>query len=66
MKTFVLVLSATAAIALLGACDTHPFEQTKVLHEKYQEHGEHGAAEHGDKAAEHGAAEGHGEAKKEH
>lgn len=65
MKTLVLALSAVAAVALLGACDTHPFEQTKVLHEKYQEHGEHGAAEHGDKA-EHGAPEGHAEAKPAH
>jgi hypothetical protein len=38
MKTFTLTLIATAAVLFLGACDKHSFEETKVLHEKYQEH----------------------------
>jgi uncharacterized lipoprotein len=58
MKTFATCLLAIAAVTLIGACDSHEWSKTQVLHEKYQEHG-HGG-EHG-AAAEHGAAPGHGE-----
>ena len=46
MKTLTLTLIATAAVVFLGACDKHSFEKTKVLHEKYSEHGA-GAAHEG-------------------
>jgi hypothetical protein len=64
MKTFATCLLAIAAVTLIGACDKHEWSKTKVLHEKFQEHG-HG--EHGD-AGDHkteGAAkdEHHGEKK---
>lgn len=64
MKTFTTCLFAIAAVVLIGACDSHPWSQTKVLHEKFQEH-EQGAGEHG-AAGEHHAepAKGEHEAKK--
>ena len=52
MKTIATYLLAIAAVTLIGACDSHEWSQTKVLHEKFQEHG-HGG--------EHGAAAAHGE-----
>jgi hypothetical protein len=62
MKTLTTSALALAAIAILGACDSHSWESTKPLHEKPAiksgEHGEgHGAESHGEghaaPAAEH-------------
>ena len=58
MKIFATCLLAIAAVTLIGACDSHPWSETKVLHEKFQEHPGH--AEHG-AAPEHKAAAQHGE-----
>ena len=65
MKSFLTCLLAIAAICLIGACDSHPWEQTKGLHEPYQQHAGHGEGEHPAEAghAEAPAHEGHGEAK---
>lgn len=62
MKLFVTSLFSVAAILLVGACDSHSFEETKVLHEKYQKH------DHGDhhEGGEHKAEAGHGTAKDDH
>jgi hypothetical protein len=57
MKSFLTCLLAIAAICLIGACDSHSWEQTKGLHEKYQGHGEHTGADHTDKVH---AEPGHG------
>jgi hypothetical protein len=65
MKLFAVSLFSLAAVLFLGACDSHPFEETKVLHAKFQDHGHH--AEGGEHKTEGGhKAEGsHGEAAKE-
>ncbi len=47
MKPILFCLLAIAATCLIGACDSHPWSQTKGLHESYQEH----AAEHKEAAA---------------
>ena len=67
MKFPVTLLLSAAATLVLGACGKHSFEETKVLHEKFQEHGhashdEHAAPAHGEKPA-HGAEADHGEKK---
>jgi hypothetical protein len=67
MKFPATLLLSAAAIFVLGACGKHSFEETKVLHEKFQEHGhashdEHAAPAHGEKPA-HGAEADHGEKK---
>lgn len=70
MKFTASLLLSAAALLFLGACDKHSFDETKVLHAKYQEHG-HGAAHdthaapaHGDEKAAHAVP--HGEEKKAH
>lgn len=69
MKRVLALLSiATAAIGF-SSCDSHPWEETKVLHDAYGQHGtgvghsEHGAAKAGHAAPAHEAkpAEAHGE-----
>ncbi|MDB6138969.1 MAG: hypothetical protein JWO94_2041 [Verrucomicrobiaceae bacterium] len=62
MKSFLTCLLAIAAISLIGACDSHPWSQTKGLHEKYQEHG-HGEGEHAEASHDTGTAEAHPEVK---
>ena len=64
MKFPVTLLLSAAAILVLGACGKHSFEETKVLHEKFQEHGpdEHAAPAHGEKSP-HGAEADNGEKK---
>ncbi len=65
MKPLSLAVLSLAAIAFLGACDSHSWESTKALHDKPAiktgGHGEgHGAAaEHGAKAADAHAADPH-------
>jgi hypothetical protein len=59
MKTLAFSALALAAIAFLGACDSHSVESTKALHVKPAIHS---GAEHG---AGHGAAAEHGEAGKD-
>lgn len=62
MKTLVTCLFAIAAVTLIGACDSHEWSKTKVLHEKFQEHGqggEHGAGAEHKPAAEHGEKPAH-------
>ena len=54
MKSFLTCLLAIAAICLIGACDSHPWSETKGLHEKYQEHAGHAEGEH---TAGHGEGE---------
>lgn len=59
MKTFATCLLAIAAVTLIGACDSHSWDKTKVLHENLHDkgHGDHkteGAAKdehHGEKKA---------------
>lgn len=62
MKTAPIFLCAAAFILASVSCDKHSFEETKVLHEKYQKHGEG----HGDFHADPHAKEEKHEAKKEH
>ena len=62
MTRFLALLAFAAVAFSFSSCDKHSWEETKVLQEKYSEHGaghgEHGAAKEG----EHGAkAEAHGE-----
>jgi hypothetical protein len=73
MKFTASLLLSAAAVLFLGACDKHSFDETKVLHAKFQEHG-HGAAHdthaapaHGEDKAAHGAAAApNGDEKKSH
>jgi len=51
MKPFIACLLAIAATCLIGACDSHPWSETKGLHEKYQEHATEHKAEAGHEAA---------------
>jgi outer membrane lipopolysaccharide assembly protein LptE/RlpB len=55
MKPILAVLSAIAAITLLGACDSHPWSKTQVLHEKFHGEANHPTDTHAKDA--HGAAE---------
>jgi len=63
MKTLATCLLAIAAVTLIGACDSHPWSETKVLHEKFQEHGHGGHAEAGEHHSEGAAPAEHGEKK---
>ena len=61
MKTFATCLLAIAAVTLIGACDSHPWAKTRVLHENLNkdqgasgDHKTEGAAKdehHGEKKA---------------
>lgn len=62
MKSILTCLLAIAAICLIGACDSHPWSETKGLHEPYQHHAE-GGEHHAEAGAAHGAAAEHAEAK---
>lgn len=45
-RLFVLLAIAVAAVGFTS-CDSHPWEETKVLHDAYSEHGKaHGEAGH--------------------
>ena len=63
MKSILTCLLAIAAICLVGACDSHPWSETKKLHEPYQEHAGHGGEHHAEAGEGHGAAAEHGEKK---
>lgn len=60
MKILATSLLSLAAVLLIGACDSRPWKETQVLHEKYQKHDGHHA-----EGAEHKAEAGHGAAAKE-
>lgn len=62
MKTASTLLCAAAFIFASASCDSHTFEETKVLHEGMHKHEGHGDA-HGEKKE--GGHEAHGEAKKD-
>ncbi|MGV3662534.1 MAG: hypothetical protein ACO1TE_20280 [Prosthecobacter sp.] len=63
MKTASILLCAAAFIFASASCDSHSFEETKVLHEGM--HKEHHGDPHGQKDA-HGAEDhGHSPEKKE-
>jgi|JI10StandDraft_1071094.scaffolds.fasta_scaffold77396_5 hypothetical protein len=66
MKTFATCLLAIAAVTLIGACDSHSWDKTKVLHENLHDkgHGDHGAA--GDHKTEGAAKDEHHGEKKAH
>lgn len=67
MKTASILLCAAAFIFASASCDSHSFEETKVLHEGMHKHeGGHDEG-HGDAHAEkkEGSHEAHGESKKE-
>lgn len=66
MKFTASLLLSAAAVLFLGACDKHSFDETKVLHSKFQDHG-HGASHDTHAAPAHGEAKApHGEEKKGH
>jgi len=59
MKTASILLCAAAFIFASASCDSHSFEETKVLHEgMHKAHGEEHGAAHGDAHAKEDA---HGE-----
>lgn len=62
MKFVLTCLLASAAVCLIGACDSHPWEQTKGLHEPYQHH-EHAEGASAEGAHASAAEETHGENK---
>ena len=57
MKFVLTCLLASAAVCLIGACDSHPWSQTQGLHEPYQHH------EHAEGSHEASTSEAHGEKK---
>lgn len=68
MKTASTLFCAAAFIFASVSCDSHSFEETKVLHEGMHKHEGHGHGDaHGDAHGEkkEGGHEAHGEAKKD-
>lgn len=66
MKRLFVLFAIAVAAAGFTSCDSHPWEETKVLHDAYSEHGKaHGEPGHEAAGGGHEAkpAEGHGEKK---
>lgn len=64
MKSACALLATTSLLFLNASCDTHSFDETKVLHEGM--HGAHGAGHESAAPHEGAAAEGQKEEHKAH